>query len=275
MPPLGAYGLALAGLAGVDELLVPAEPSWPPLELVSEVGSPVDEPEYVSDERAEILTRTGARITIDRSAGRALVTAGRPLTADELVHPFLAPAAAVVGGWLGRESFHCGAFVAGGGAWALLGERESGKSSTLAALALAGYGIVCDDILLLEGTACFPGPRCVDLREETAAALDAGDALGTVGGRERWRLPVPQLQEAPVLRGIVFLDWGDDFEAEPVPASRQLAGLLHHRALRLHSSVPEVLLELAALPAWELRRPRRLDSLGGTVDRLADLVSAA
>lgn len=179
------------------------------------------------------------------------------------------------GGWLGRESFHCGAFVAGGGAWALLGERESGKSSTLAALALAGYGIVCDDILLLEGTACFPGPRCVDLREETAAALDAGDALGTVGGRERWRLPVPQLHEAPVLRGIVFLDWGDDFEAEPVPASRQLAGLLHHRALRLHSSVPEVLLELAALPAWELRRPRRLDSLGGTVDRLADLVSAA
>ena len=275
MAHLGAYGLALRGLAGVDELLVPAEPSWPPLEVASEVGSPGDEPEYVSDERAEILTRTGARITIDRSAGRALVTAGRPLAADELVHPFLAPAAAVVGRWLGRESFHCGAFVAGGGAWALLGERESGKSSTLAALALAGYDIVCDDILLLEGTACFPGPRCVDLREETAAALDAGDALGTVGGRERWRLPVPQLQEPPVLRGIVFLDWGDDFETGPVPASRQLAGLLHHRALRLHSSVPEVLLELAALPAWEVRRPRRLDSLGRTVDRLADLVSAA
>lgn len=269
--PVGAYGLALRGLHGVEELLVPADPGWPALELSVRVGAVSRAPELVSEARAELLTRAGARITIERAAGRAVVAAGRPLAPAELVHPHLAPAAAVVGRWLGRESFHCGAFASGGRAWALLGERGSGKSSTLAALALAGFDVVCDDVLVLEHATCLAGPRCIDLREETARALAAGEALGLVGARERWRLHVPQLTEAPVLHGVVFLDWAERLDIEPVAASRRLAGLLHYRALRLDSTAPELLLDLTELPAWELRRPRRLESLGETVDRLAEL----
>ena len=40
--------------------------------------------------------------------------------------------------WLGRESFHAGGFVVGGKTWGILGGRGSGKSTTVARLALAG-----------------------------------------------------------------------------------------------------------------------------------------
>ena len=37
--------------------------------------------------------------------------------------------------WLGREGFHGGGIVAGGGVWAVLGHKTAGKSTMLAYLA--------------------------------------------------------------------------------------------------------------------------------------------
>jgi hypothetical protein len=269
--PRGAYGLRLLGVEAAHDFLVPAEEGWPSLELVARVGRPVEEPERVTDERAELSTRTGARVVVERRKGRAVFTVPKPVSHEALVHPYLAPAAAVVARWLGRESLHAGAYVVNGGAWAVLGERESGKSTLLAALALVGVEIVCDDLLILDGAEALAAPRSVDLREDAARALGAGEALGVVGARERWRLRLAPASGPATIRGFVFLGWGDRLEALPVPASRRLAGLLHYRALRLPSSAPEPLLDLAALPAWELRRPRDWGSLPAALDLLVGM----
>lgn len=269
----GAYGLRLVGVEAARELLGQAEPDWPTLRLTAEVGPVGQAPELVTDERAELLTRSGVRIEIERGKREATFRARRALTPGELVHPHLAPAAAVVSRWFGRESFHAGAFAVGDDAWAMLGERESGKSSTLAALSLRGVRVLTDDMLILDGVLALAGPRCIDLRPETAEALGAGELIGKAGDRERWRLPLASSPGRPRLRGIVFLDWGERLEAEPVAASRRLAGLLHFRGLRLPAVRPELLLELAELPAWELRRPRGLASLPDALDRLLDFVA--
>jgi hypothetical protein len=264
----GAYGLRLRGVEEARALLVPARKHWPALELVACVGPSPEEPEQVTDEHAELTTRTGGRIAIDRGRRRAVFTLPEPVSAAALVHPYLAPAAAVVSRWLGRESFHAGAFVLDGAAWAVLGERASGKSSTVAALALRGHEVLCDDMLVLDDAAVLAGPRSVDLRPDAAKAIGAGERLGVIGSRERWRLSLPASASRPKLRGLVFLEWGEQVEAAPLPASLCLAGLLHYRGVRLSSPDPALLLELAALPAWQLRRPLGWESLDPALDLL-------
>jgi hypothetical protein len=136
----------------------------------------------------------------------------------ELVHPHLAPGAAVLARWLGRETLHAGAVLAGGGAWAMLGDRESGKSSTLDWLAAHGHPVLADDLLVLDGSDVLAGPRCIDLRADAAQRLGAGEPLGVVGTRERWRLRLGPLASSAPLRGWGILDWGDDVAVEPVRA---------------------------------------------------------
>src|SRR6185436_12314723 len=116
----------------------------------AEVGTAADGAEYVDDDRARLALRSGGEIVVARAAGTIHFRAAHALRADEIVHPYLAPAAAVVARWLGRESMHAGAFVAGGRAWALLGDRTAGKSSTLGWLARLGAPIVCDDMLIVD-----------------------------------------------------------------------------------------------------------------------------
>ena len=82
-----------------------------------------------------IRLRTGGWIDIDRTAGRAVFAVPEALSAEELVHPFLAPVAAVAAHWHGRESLHGGGFALGDRAWGIIGDRMGGKSSLLAALA--------------------------------------------------------------------------------------------------------------------------------------------
>lgn len=145
-------------------------------------------------DHAQLRLRNGGEIAIDRRAGRVVFRVPHPVRADELVHPYLAPAAAVIARWLGRESIHAGAFAGRDTAWGLVGGRGAGKSSTLAWLARAGMEVLCDDMLVLEGRTPLAGPRSVDLREDAAARLGAGEEIGLTGARERWRLqlgPVP------------------------------------------------------------------------------------
>ena len=123
---------------------------------------------------------------IRRHPGSAVFTVRKPLTAEELVHPYLTPVAAVAAHWHGRESFHAGAVAIGGSAWALVGDRHTGKSSLLAALALRGVDIVCDDVLVVAGKEAFVGPRTVDLRQDAPAVLGTGVDIGIAGARERW-----------------------------------------------------------------------------------------
>jgi hypothetical protein len=270
----GAYGIRLSGLDAARPLLVPAAPDWPSFELVNRVEpGPYSELEHVDGERAELRLRTGGRIFIDRSPGRAEFVTPRPLGSEELVHPYLAPVATIVAHWNDRESVHAGAFTVDGRVWGVVGDRESGKSSTLARLALDGISVVSDDVLILKGTKVFAGPRAIDLREEPAARLGVGTSIGVAGARERWRLrlePVPQDLE---LAGWLHLAWGDRVEAVPVEGRERIERLLDQRGARLPSLSPEVLLDLASLPSWEVRRPQAWETLGETAGLLRELAS--
>lgn len=229
------------------------------------------EQEWVRPDSAVLRLKTGGHIELDRSPAEAVFVVDRVLSAEELVHPYLAPVAAVMAHWLGRESIHAGAFAVDGGVIGIVGDRESGKSSTLARLALDGEEIVCDDMLVLEGSSALAGPRSLDLREEPARRLGVGSSIGKAGARERWRLRLGDVRRDLRVKGWVHLAWGERVEAVPLEGSDRVARLLAQRGARLPSTDPAVLLDLAALPSWEVRRPQDWSSLGETADCLREL----
>jgi len=269
---LGAYGLRLLGADGAEAALVPASDTWPLVHLRVEVGAGQAGPEHLGDVRAHVRLRTGGCIDIDRQAGSAVYSVPSPLSPDELVHPYLAPVAAVTAHWYGRESFHAGAVAIGGGVWAVVGDRHSGKSTTLAALALRGLDVVSDDVLVVDGLEAFAGPRTIDLRADAAAHLGAGEGIGFAGARKRWRLRLSALDRRLTLSGWLFTTWADDAVVARLPSSATLSRLLRHRAINAVPNDASAFLPLCALPAWELRRPRSWDALPGAVDRLLQTV---
>ncbi len=265
---LGAYGLRIGGIDGIAPLLVPADPTWPRLEISVERGRAIVPEDQVDDDNGVVRFHNGGAVVIDRRQGEAVFTLPHEPSPDELVHPYLAPVAAIVSHWHGRETLHAGSFLTKGGVWGLLAKREGGKSTTLARLAIEGVPIVCDDVLVLDEGAAFAGPRAIDLREEPARILGIGESLGIVGARERWRLTLDAIEGRLPLRGWVFLVWGDELALEPVAAGPRLRRLAAQRAVRLAPRDPGALLRLSALPGFELRRPRRWSSLEQAVELL-------
>ena len=269
--PLGAYGLRVYGVTA-SHLLLDADPTWPSLELSTEVGAATDVTEEVGRTHASLRLRSGGRITVRRmdSSATARFLTPEPLSDEELVHPYLAPVAGVMAHWFGRESFHAGGFALDGDVWGVIGDRLSGKSSTLAWLSLGGHAIVADDLLVVdpETEGVFGGPRSVDLRPEAAARLGAGENIGRAGARERWRLVLDPLPSALRLHGWIFLEWGDETELTSIGAAERLGLLAAQRALRVPPRDPGVFLELASLPCWKLRRPQDWSSLEPAAERL-------
>ena len=250
-----------------------APPEWPLLELLRgpvEGDSPAED--RLGPEHAELPLHSGW-VAIDRSPARATFRVRGPLADRDLIHPYLAPAAAVAARWAGRESFHAGAVVVGGGAWVVLGGKEQGKSTTLAWLALQGHDVLADDLIVLAGASALAGPRCIDLRAESAARLGAGEPLGVVGMRERWRLALAPVAEQVPLRGWISLAWDDEVAMEPLRGAERMLALLPHRSVRLVPGAPEALVDLSSLPVWRLRRPCRWDSLTDAGGRLLDAIA--
>ena len=188
---------------------------------------------------------------------------------DELVHPYLGLAAAVISRWVGRESFHAGAFEAAGGAWIVAGDKGAGKSALLASLALRGQSVLADDIVVVDRGQALAGPRSIDLRADTAEALGVGENVAVAHGRERWRMALSAAEPALPILGWVFPAWAEGPPTlEPVAPHDRLVRLAGSRVLRIATEQPELLVELAALPAWELRRGRDWDWLPGALDLL-------
>jgi hypothetical protein len=264
----GCYGFRLIGAQDADDLLVEAPTDWPPLELRREPAGPGrPEVDRVGPDRAE-LPLHGGWVTVDRSPARATFHLVQAPSDRDLVHPYLAPAAALAARWAGRESFHAGAVVAGGGAWVVLGAKESGKSTTLAWLAGTGQSIVADDLIVIDGDAVLAGPRCIDLRGTAAEHLGTGTPLGVVGLRERWRLPLAPVPARVPLRGWVTLAWDDEVAVDALRGPERMLALLPYRSVQLAPGAPEVLMELGSLPVLRLRRPRRWDVLAAAGERL-------
>jgi hypothetical protein len=267
----GAYGFRLSGFGDSQHLLVPAE-GWPLLEVACEVATRTSHHDRVTRDDAEIRLLRGGTVRMHRKPMGALYTVPAKLTEAELIHPYLAVSATIAAYWLGRESLHAGAVVIDGAAWALIGDRYSGKSSTLGWLALAGYSVLCDDVLVIRNDDVFAGPRVIDLRASAARALGAGESVGLVGARDRWRLTLDQVEPTVPLRGCVFLKWADEVSARAVGPRERVPALMRHRSVRLPPPDPALLIRLAALPTYELGRPRRWSSVRPAAEALTDLI---
>lgn len=268
--PLGAYGLRLEGVDGAEELLCQADPAWPRLLIETHRGGSDDDPDEVGPDHASLRLRTGGRVLLDRVAGRALIRTPRELRSFEIVHPYLAPAAAVMAYWFGRESFHGGAVAVDDFAWGILGDREAGKSTLLAELAVRGAPVLSDDQLVADEERCFAGPRSVDLREAAGLRLGTAEELGLVGARERWRLALGPVPPELPLAGWFYLDWGDSVDVTPLSGAARVERLARHRGLNVPPRDPQLLLALAALPSFVLTRPKDWGALGEGADRLLD-----
>ena len=243
----GAYGLHLSGLRREAELLNAGVPSdWPHVRLRYQPGINTADTMLDGDHASYPCSEAGSVIA-DRAAGTITVVAPDPVGDDELAHPLLAWAASAFARWLGREAFHAGALVIGDGVWGITGDRGAGKSTLLAAAAAAGIGVVADDLLVMSGTMTFAGPRCVDLRAESADYLGLGNALDTQG-RERHRVTLPPVAAELPLRGWILLSWANAPALVPVRASEALVRVSAQRMMQLGAAGPERMLDHAALP---------------------------
>jgi hypothetical protein len=250
--PQGAYGLILAGLQSTV-LVSPVPSSWPRVQIERRVPSD-DSPQrsQESPDATEIAYPNGWGLRVERNPRRVVFFVPSAVDGNDLVHPFLAPAAVRLAGWLGRPALHGGAFVTDRGAWGVLAPRTGGKSTTLAHLAGSGVPVLSDDILVVENGGAYAGPRLIDLRPEDW--LDPHERTVAARGGDRQRLALPEIEATAPLRGFFFLEWGDTLELETLPPSRRLALLNDH--CRPEATSPVGLLELARLPAWRLRRPQ-------------------
>ena len=266
--------MSLGGLAGCERLLVPAERAWPRIEIEVTISPATPPPvEQLDNRRALVRLRTGGWIEIDRASGRAAYLVHAPVSDDAIVHPFLAPVAIVVSHWHERESIHAGAFAVDGTVWGLVGDRLSGKSSLLAALATSGVDVLTDDLLVLDDLTAYAGPRTIDLRQDAAFALGQRESLGRAGARERWRLRLGAVPASAPIGGWIFAGWGDRIDLRRLRGVEVLERLLGSRGIRATPNDPTRFLQLSALPAWELQRPRSWSSLSQTVEDMLSTIA--
>lgn len=276
----GAYGLALVGEAGDDLVgqiergrLVAAPPSWPRWHVAWRPLQADDDPPEADEwdgERARILPLDGGWTELDRRAARTVWHRAERPGPEPILHPSLSSTAVIANHWLGHATFHGGVFAVDGRAWAVLADRDVGKSSLLMALHVAGVPVVADDLVVVSGggTTVCSGPRCLDLRQPAAEHFGAGRAIGFVGTRERWRVDLPPVPAELPFAGWVVLGWADEVVVADLPAAARLHALAANRGLRVPGLAPHGLLDLATRPTVLFGRPRDWDRLQAGVDRL-------
>lgn len=276
----GIYGLRLVGLDRATGLFAEADDdSDDPVVRVRRVDTPMpaDAAAPLRDELAPdaaLFTLQGGvgHVSVEREPLQARFALPDSVPDEAVVHPFLALPAAAINWWLGRISLHGGAFVGhDGAAYGILGDKEAGKTTTLAAMHAAGHAIVADDVLAIDGTDVLAGPACIDLRTESAHFIEGAHPLGVVGERARWRIPTQPARWRTPLGGFVIPAWGDDVALHPLPVHERLQLLFANQSLFVPPRRPEAMLDLVALPFWEVRRPRDLGALDATVELLQEL----
>ena len=242
-----AYGFRIAG--GPDGwLTVDGGDDWPLLTLAPD-------PTVSLEDQARV------------DWGRMHADVCAELPPDEVVHPLLGRMLPLLAETRGIDALHGGLLLGADGGWAVIGAREAGKSSLLAQCHREGAHVLSDDIVVLEGTRCLAGPRCIDLREEPARTLGPGVPV-RAGTKRRIKLP-PAPAEAE-LAGFVWLAWGEETTLGPLRPSDRLGRLVAHRAEQLWPRNPSLVLDLATLPAFELRRERGLQSLEASAELLME-----
>ncbi len=270
---MGAYGLVVDGIPGADPWMQPQLPSAPSFALhvhVDEAAEDTSEP-VLTEHRADFPLLGGGRLRQERNRPEAHFHLGARPSDEDLLHPYLAPAAALFWQWSGREAIHAGVFEAGGGAVLMLGDKEAGKSTTLAWLATQeGTAVLSDDLAVLDGHDVLVGPRSIDLRVE-GSLPGVSEQLVRSGERHRVRLEAapPSLP----LAGLVVLDWGPAVELAPVGFAGRMQLIAQQRTFPTVPSNATVMLELASVPMIRAVRPRDPGGLAPFCRTLVDYFS--
>ena len=219
---------------------------------------------------AEIPLLGGSWLEAERDPARARVRT--TLDPSHLTHSVLVAVGAVFGRWAGRDSFHAGVFAVDGRAWALLGDRGAGKTSTLARLALMGHDVLSDDMLLTDGASAFAGARAIDLRPDAAHRLGIEDRTTPARGTQRLRLALPAVRAAYPLAGwIVLRPPGTQPSLDRLPVVERVPALGEQVMLSLLPARAETFVALAALPAYQVSR----DDTWSSEDRLVEEILSA
>lgn len=266
--PDGAWGVRFPGLAGPGLAMNEAPAGWPRVSVDVRVQEAPEHHLEWGRDQARYPLLGGHQIEIRRQPLAVDLMLARPTAPECVVAPHLTSAASTIATWMGRAAIHGGAFLHGGGAWVLLGDKGKGKSTTLGWLANSGVPIITDDLVICEDGGVLAGPRCVDLRREPAQRMRAGRALGVVGTRERWRVDVPACPAICPLRGWIFLEWGPKIALERLAPVERIARLAQHRAIAVPWEDPGMLLDLATLPAFVWHRPNGWCNVEPAIARL-------
>lgn len=273
-----AYGLRIDGIPSSGLALAGVPNGWPTVRVRQSHEENAPAGYQVTAGSVSIPLITGGRLEVDREDMLAHFRVPAPLPLDELLHPYFAPAAAWFSHWLGRHCFHAGAVVVSDKAYAVIGDKEAGKSSLLAWLAGAGATILADDLVVVaspaggrptEDSRVLTGPRSIDLRLPTVEMLRQTAAGTLVRGDTRHRLALPQTTHEWPLGGWIFLRWREALSVDAVPPRDRVRRLSEHRVFRLPPLNPADLVAFAALPTWELARPRGWELMDDVVALLS------
>ncbi len=233
-------------------MLLPPGAGWTRVCLEFDPGGVIPTP--AGDATAVFRTwhEAGGWVVVDRNAGTAVIGGAAATDPTEVTHPWLAWIAQAYAWWSERPALHAGGVMCGNGAWAVLGPSGWGKTTTLAALHARDWAVLADDVLIIDGRDVLAGPRALDLRPERAVA--GLTAAREVRGGERRRMPIGPVPISAPLMGFLHLTWGDRVELRRLSAVEHAALLNGPDAWRSPVFDRRQVLELLALPAFELRR---------------------
>ncbi|MBW3574831.1 MAG: hypothetical protein KY450_08200 [Actinobacteria bacterium] len=272
---MGAYGLTFTGAVAAlaRHVLVPAPKGWPEVELCW--APPLSDPppaSFFGVDEAVLALVSGGHAVLDRPRRIARFCKADPPDGHQVAHPCLSTASSYFARWDARLSFHASVVVLHGAAWGVLGSKEAGKSTTVAWLAQAGYDVLSDDLLVLDGPMALAGPRIIDLRLPSAERIGR-EGLVVVRKGERHRLLLPGVAAEVPFGGFLVLTAGHEVSVERTPLADRLEILRHHLTLRQVGAPAVALLELVSLPMWRVQRSSDWEHLPMLLERLVATVS--
>lgn len=277
---LGAYGFHLtfpeSNVPSLD-LVALDRVAAPRVEVTWRHAAPVVDVEEVGEDVVRLARRAGSGFCVSRRPPAITLDFAHRPPPESLVHPILTVPVSVLARWRGDLTLHAGAFETAAGAWGVVGEREAGKSTILALLAERGFPVVADDLLAVADGQVWAGPHCVDLRPDVAERFESARYVGEVGGRPRYRMSTPPGRPRIPLRGIFLLDWWDapDVDLTPLDAREIISLIFRQEYIGLVGATdPVKVLDLGAVPAWRLSRPRAWAATQDAVERILEVAGA-
>jgi hypothetical protein len=155
VPLAGLRGLAPASkvdvalhVGGLPASPAEREPGWPPFHVsdeTDEAGNPVRTISRTPAGHYRIEYPDGTRVVVDAQGARVWAQGGVPDVEDTATY-LLGPVLGFVLRLRGINCLHASAVAIGGRAVAFVGASGSGKSSTAAAFARAGFAVLSDDV---------------------------------------------------------------------------------------------------------------------------------